>query len=53
MAIRAANPSWSRRIWNPGACTYQDTADNYGNAGALCFNSIKLHLTALKRNSFK
>ena len=36
ITVKAANPSPFRRPWNPGACTYQDTADNYRNAGALC-----------------
>jgi len=36
MAVKAANLSQSSSSWNPGACTYQDTADNYWNAGALC-----------------
>ena len=35
MAVKAANPSGSRSTWNPGACTYQDTTGNYGNAGVL------------------
>jgi len=28
-AVKAVKLSWSRSIWNPAACTYQDTADNY------------------------
>ena len=36
IAVKAANTSQSGSTWNPGACTYQNTADNYGNAGALC-----------------
>ena len=36
IAVKAANPSWSRSTWKPGVCTYQGTTDNYGNAaGAL------------------
>ena len=31
-AVKAVNLSWSRGIWNPGACTYQDTTDNYVKA---------------------
>lgn len=33
IALKAANT----KTWNNGACTYQNTADNYGNTGALCY----------------
>ena len=36
MAAKVINPSRSRSTWNSGACTHQDTADNYMKAGILC-----------------
>ena len=35
IAVKAANTSQSE-TWSPRACTYQNTADTYRNAGALC-----------------
>ena len=32
ITVKVANKSWCKT----GACTYQDTTDNYGNAGAIC-----------------
>ena len=34
--VMAANTFQSEHMWNPDACTYQNTADYKGNAGALC-----------------
>jgi len=34
--VEAANTSRSRSTRNPAVWTYQDTADNYGNAFSLC-----------------
>ena len=31
---------WSRSLWSPGACTCPNTADQYGNAGAIKLRSI-------------
>jgi len=36
IAVKAASMSQSRCTWNPGTCTYRNTADNYRNAGPLC-----------------
>ena len=46
--VMATNTSQSEHTWNPGACTYQNTAEYQGNAGVLCCTSVELHLTALK-----
>ena len=35
-SVLSANTSQSWTTWNPGACTYQNIADNFGNTGALC-----------------
>ena len=35
IALKAANTSQSGSTCSPGACTYQNTADSYGNAGTL------------------
>ena len=32
ITVKVANKSWSKT----GACTYQDTTDNYRNAGSIC-----------------
>ena len=42
----AANMSQSRSAWNPGACTYQNTTDNYWKVMQvlLVVNFIKLQL---------
>ena len=39
IVVKAANTSQSKSVWNPGACTNQDTADNYENTGGVCCSS--------------
>lgn len=36
IAVKAAKTSQLKSTWSLGACTYQNTTDNYQNAGALC-----------------
>ena len=36
ITMKAASTLQSWSTWNPGACTYQNTTDNYRNAGAPC-----------------
>jgi len=36
ITVKAANTSQAGSAWNPGACTYQNTTDNYRKAGAFC-----------------
>jgi len=40
ITVKAANTSQSGSTWNPGACTYQNTTDNYRKAGAFCWHQI-------------
>ena len=37
IAVKAGNMSQSKSTWNPDACTYQNTAENFRNTGALCY----------------
>ena len=34
--VMPANTSQTEHTWNPDACTYQNTTDYQGNAGAFC-----------------